>query len=114
MLAAASQPNHDRQRLSRPHPWTPDIEGQAILVTPDFLPDNLRTDRAEAAGVALAWPTFGGLGRLPAQCSDGRPRIGNALERKHLAFNNAAHRALHRASNIRIIGRAARHLRGGI
>src|ERR1700716_1655117 len=113
MIAAASQPYHDWQRLRRLHPRAPNVDCQAVLVALDFLPDDLRADRAEVTAVAHARPAFGGLRRLPAQRSDGRPRIGNALERKHIAFDDTADRALRGTGNVRIIGGTARHLRRG-
>ena len=91
----------DRGRLERD-----EIVVDKVLFTPfvafDLLPDDLRADRAETAAVTHAGPKFGSLRRLPAQRSYGGPCIGNAFERKHVAFGDAADRALLRTRDVRL------------
>src|ERR1700712_1501943 len=88
MVTTAGQPDHDGQQLCRLHPRTPHVDGEAILLALDVLPDDLGADRPEAAAVPHTGPVIGCFGWLPAQSSDRRPRIRDAFERQHVTPRN--------------------------
>src|SRR5205823_1823922 len=94
MIAAASQPNHYRQRAARRLARPPYVDEEAIFLAPDVLPDDLRAHGAVTAAVTHALPGLGCLGWLPAQRTNRRSRIGNTLEGQHLAFGHPANRTL--------------------
>ena len=84
---AAVNPDHHGQFFTRIFCGRPDIEIQTVLA--EFVrinPSRLWTGPAEIPACSDFIPGSGFLRRLPAQCSDRRSGIRNALEHTQTAF----------------------------
>ena len=100
-VAAARQPHHHREQRCRRSRRRPDIEPQAIFSARNCPGrGGLRADRSEAVSLENPLPSVGWLWRPKAKLSDGRFRVGDALERAHGTRDGATHRAGFRTNDV--------------
>ena len=100
-VAATRQPHHQREQRRRRSRRRPDIEPQAIFTARNCpARGGLRTDRSEAVSLENLLPSVGWLWRPKAKLSDGRFRVGDALERSNGTRYGATHRAGFRTNDV--------------
>src|ERR1700730_18135651 len=89
MVAAAREPDHDRQWPLRFLAGAPNVEVKTVLGALYAIAGQLGAHGTVMAAVPHSFPAGCCCRRCPSQCADWRLGIGNTLESEHLAFDHS-------------------------